>query len=132
MGTCSVISSVYGPRVALWNFGKGAILLKETNQTGITPQNLKSVAQSHYQIAIMNQDCEIKRIYVPLHLGMESTCLTLIREFLGPSPSAFSGKKSRIIAGDVTVGTLKMRMICADRVSVGLSYDTNFKWHMPI
>ena len=31
--------------------------------------------------------------------------LTLIREFFGPSPSAFSGKKSRIIAGDVTVGT---------------------------
>ena len=25
-----------------------------------------------------------------------------------------------------------MRIICADRVSVGLSYDTNFKWHMPI
>ena len=39
----------------------------------------------------------------------ENTCtcklLTLIREFLGPSPSAFSGKKSRIIADDVTVGT---------------------------
>ena len=78
LGTCSVISSVYGPRVALWNFGKGSILLKKTNQIGITPQNLKSVAQSHYQIAIMNQDCEIKRIYVPLHLGMESTCLYYI------------------------------------------------------
>ena len=25
-----------------------------------------------------------------------------------------------------------MKLICADRVSVGLSYDTNFKWHMPI
>ena len=22
--------------------------------------------------------------------------------------------------------------MCADRVSVGLSYDANFKWHMPI
>ena len=43
--------------------------------------------------------------------------LTLIREFLGPSPSAFSGKKSRIIAGDVTVETEKMKMICADSVS---------------
>ena len=32
-------------------------------------------------------------------------CSTLIREFLGPSPSVFSGKKSRIITGDVTVGT---------------------------
>ena len=31
--------------------------------------------------------------------------LTLIRGFLGPSPSVFSGKKSRIIIGDVTVGT---------------------------
>ena len=59
-------------------------------------------------------------------------CLTLIREFLGPSPSVFSGKKSRIIADDVTVGTLKMKIIRADTVSVGLSYDTNFKWHMPI
>merc|ERR1712131_180817 len=70
LGTCSVISSVYGPRVALWNFGKGSILLKETSQIGITPQNLKSVANSHYQIAVMNQDCEIKRIYVPLHLAL--------------------------------------------------------------
>ena len=55
--------------------------------------------------------------------------LTLIREFLGPSPSAFSGKKSKIIACDVTVRTKK---ICADRVSVGLSCDVNFKWHMPL
>ena len=46
--------------------------------------------------------------------------------------ACFLEKKSRIIAGDVTVGTLKMKIIRADRVSVGLSYDTNFKWHMPI
>ena len=45
------------------------------------------------------------------------TILTLIREFLGPSPSAFSGKKSRIIAGDVTVETEKIKMICANSVS---------------
>ena len=32
----------------------------------------------------------------------------------------------------VTVGTWKMKITCADRVSVGLSYDTNLKWHMPI
>ena len=25
-----------------------------------------------------------------------------------------------------------MECICADRVSVGLSYDANFEWHMPI
>ena len=25
-----------------------------------------------------------------------------------------------------------MKIICADRVSVGLSYDANVKWHMPI
>ena len=31
--------------------------------------------------------------------------LALIREFLGPSPSAFYEKKARIIAGDITVGT---------------------------
>ena len=31
--------------------------------------------------------------------------LTLVREFLGPSASAFSGKKSRFIAGDVKVET---------------------------
>ena len=24
-----------------------------------------------------------------------------------------------------------MKLICADRMSVGLSYDANFKWHMP-
>ena len=37
-----------------------------------------------------------------------------------------------LFAGDVTVGTWKMKITCADRVSVGLSYDTNLKWHMPI
>ena len=25
-----------------------------------------------------------------------------------------------------------MKIKCADRVSVGLSYDANFKWHTPI
>ena len=25
-----------------------------------------------------------------------------------------------------------MKIICADSVPVGLSYDPNFKWHMPI
>ena len=25
-----------------------------------------------------------------------------------------------------------MKIICADTVSVGLSYDANLKWHMPI
>ena len=25
-----------------------------------------------------------------------------------------------------------MKSICTDRVAVRLSYDTNFKWHMPI
>ena len=59
--------------------------------------------------------------------------LTLIREFLRPSPSTFSGKKkSRIVAGDITVRTMKMKFISVDRVSVRLSYDANIKWHMPI
>ena len=58
--------------------------------------------------------------------------LTLIREFLGPSPSALSGKKSKNMAFDVTLGTRKIKTICADRVSVELSYDAYFKWHMPI
>ena len=44
----------------------------------------------------------------------------------------FWKKKPRIIAGDVTFGTYKIKIICADRVSVGLSYDANLKWHMPI
>ena len=58
--------------------------------------------------------------------------LTHVREFLGPSLSVFAGKKSRIIAGDVTVETSKMKIICADTVSVELSYDANLNWHMPI
>ena len=69
-------------------------------------------------------------IYLSL-VDFNEPLLTLIREFLGPSASAFSGKKSRIIAGDVTVGTSKMKIICADTVSVGHSYDANLKWHMP-
>ena len=55
-----------------------------------------------------------------------------MREFLGPSPSAISGKKFKNITSDVTVGTKKIKIICADRVSVGLYYDEYFKWHMPI
>ena len=35
----------------------------------------------------------------------QNLILTLIWVFLGPSPSVFSGKKSRFITGDVTVGT---------------------------
>ena len=63
--------------------------------------------------------------------------LTLIREFLGPSPSVFSGKKSRIIASDVTVRTKKIKILCVYfmcvyTVSVRLSYDVNFNWHIPI
>ena len=58
--------------------------------------------------------------------------LTLICEFMGPSQNAFSEKKTRIIAGDVTGGTEKMKIICADIVSVRLSYYSNFKWHMQI
>ena len=50
--------------------------------------------------------------------------LTLIREILGPSP--------RYIACDVTVKTKEIQIIYADRVSVGLNYGANFKWHMPI
>ena len=41
-------------------------------------------------------------------------------------------KKTRIIAGDITVGTYKMKIICADRVSVRLYCDVNLKWHMPL
>ena len=70
LGTCSIISAIYGPRVALWNFGKGSILLKETNQMGVNAQNVKSIAHSHYQIAVMNSVGEIKRLYVPLHLAL--------------------------------------------------------------
>ena len=36
------------------------------------------------------------------------------------------------ITGNVTVGTWKIKIICADRLPLGLSYDANFKWHMPI
>ena len=59
--------------------------------------------------------------------------------FLNPYPWIFGTntervfwKKSKTIAGDFPVGTKKMKTICADRMSVGLSDDANFKWHMPI
>ena len=50
----------------------------------------------------------------------------------GTITERFFWKKSRIIVGDVTVGTLKMKIRCTNRLSVGLSYEANFKWHMPI
>ena len=58
--------------------------------------------------------------------------LTLIREFLGPSPNALSEKKNKNIACDVTLRTEKIKTIWADRVWVELSHDANLKWHMPI
>ena len=45
-----------------------------------------------------------------LCLGHQSGVLTLIREFLGPSPSAISGKKSKIKASDVAVGAKKIKL----------------------
>ena len=56
-----------------------------------------------------------------MYLYLQELQLTLIREFLGPSASVISGKKSKIRTGDVTVGTSKMKIICADTVSVELS-----------
>ena len=41
-------------------------------------------------------------------------------------------EKSKNTACDVTVRTKKIKIICADRVLVEVSYDANFKWHMPI
>ena len=52
--------------------------------------------------------------------------------FFGTITERHFWKKSIIITGDVTDETNKIKIICADRVSVGLSYDVNFKWHMPI
>ena len=42
---------------------------------------------------------------IQIFLNMMFDNLTLIHEFFRPSPSAFSEKKFRIIAGDVTFGT---------------------------
>ena len=47
--------------------------------------------------------------------------LTFIHGFLGLAPSVNSGKNP-----------WKIKTISASRVSAGLSYDANFKWHMPI
>ena len=41
-------------------------------------------------------------------------------------------KKTKYIACDVTVGTNKIKIICANKVSVQLSYDAHFKWNMRI
>ena len=51
----------------------------------------------------------VVRISMVSTLKNVTLLLTLIREFLGLSPSAFFGKKSRIIAGDVTVWTLRYK-----------------------
>ena len=58
--------------------------------------------------------------------------LTLVRVFWDHHRARFPEKKSRIIAGDVTVGIYKMKIICADRVSVKPYCDVNSKWHMPL
>ena len=60
----------------------------------------------------------------PIHFGpwcpvLFASPLPLSVNFWDHHRARFLGKKSTIIAGD-------------DRVSVRLSYDANFKWHMPI
>ena len=54
---------------------------------------------------------------------------TLIREFLGPSPSVVSEKKSKNIAYDVTAGTKKIKLYMQIECQLGY-YDAIFKWHM--
>ena len=46
--------------------------------------------------------------------------------------ACFLEKKSKNIACDVTVRTNKIKIICADSVSFGLSYGGKIKWHMPL
>ena len=46
----------------------------------------------------------------------------------GPSPSLISEKKNP----KSSLVTSQLGLISADKVSVELSYDVNFKWHMPI
>ena len=58
-------------------------------------------------------------------IKLPKRCLTLIRGFLGPSRASLLENKSKINTSDFTVGTLEMKIICADRVPAGLSYDTN-------
>ena len=70
LGTCSVISTIYGPRVALWNFGKGSRLIHETAQVGVNQANVKQVANGNYQVAVLTLTGEIKRLHVPLHLAL--------------------------------------------------------------
>ena len=70
LGTCSVMSTIYGPRVALWNFGKGARLIHETAQVGVNQANVKQVAQGNFQVAVLVANGEIKRLHVPLHLAL--------------------------------------------------------------
>lgn len=70
LGMVSVISSIYGPRVAFWNIGKGARLLSETVQMGINGQNYKSISPGNYQVAILTPEGDIRRVVVPLHLAL--------------------------------------------------------------
>ena len=70
LGTCSVISTIYGPRVALWNFGKGSRLIHETAQIGVNQANVKQVASGYYQVAVLTAQGEIRRLHVPLHLAL--------------------------------------------------------------
>ena len=63
------------------------------------------------------------------HSASEKSLLC-VRERLNPYPWIFGTinervfwKKSRIIAGDITVETLKMKIVCANLVSVRLYFD---------
>lgn len=70
LGVLSVFSVHYGPRVASWNVGKGSVLLSHSHQIGVNGSNLKQMASSNYQVAVMTAEGELKRIVIPLHLAL--------------------------------------------------------------
>ena len=58
------------------------------------------------------------------------------KDFINPYPWIFGAVKERVYLKkspkSKLVTSVVNKIICADRVTVGLSYDAYFKWHIPI
>ena len=112
----SVLVQVFYDHFNSKSLEKFALLLKHKNSRLEEVYNIMKSDSYNVIIAELGLFNAIWRCLGPdVHLNF--SLLTIIREFLGPSPSVISTKKSKVITGDVTVETWEIKSICADRLA---------------
>ena len=84
----------------------GAVILSSELDAKSRQNAVLQFNKGKYDVLIANDQADIdEEIAEGENEKVTFKTLTLIREFLGPSPSALSGKKSKNQASDVTLAT---------------------------